>query len=160
MLPGYMRGGQRLKFRDVIHDPYWVQAGVSEVYSFKLSYDMRACKLGLPPLSLPESIAAHHYMRWGSVAVAERATQDLFTSVRTYASSVPRIRIFAAFLGQGEFDEKDASVADMLVTPHALSTYLDLLVEVHREIIGTKTWVGLSEHQSKGESVRKNMLTK
>jgi hypothetical protein len=41
-----------LKQREVVHDPFWAQAGVAEIYSFKMSYDMKACKLGLPPISL------------------------------------------------------------------------------------------------------------
>ena len=142
MLPGYLRGGKRLRYREVVHDPYWVQAVVAEIYTFKISYDMKACKLGLCPISLAQSVCAFHYMRWGSVYIAERATQDLFNSIKIYSSAIPRIRLFAAFFGLGEFEEKDKQVGNILETEHALSTYLDLIVEVHREIVGTKAWKG------------------
>jgi hypothetical protein len=55
---------------------------------------------------LTESVSAFHYMRWGSVNVAERATHDLFKSVRIYISGVPRLRLFAAFFGIADFDER------------------------------------------------------
>ena len=138
MLPGYLRGEKLVRFRQVIHDPYWAQSGVAEIYAFKIKYDMKACKLGLPPISLAQAVSGFHFMRWGSVYVAERAVHDLFYSVQVYSQSISRLRLFAAFFGVGDFDERDRACGAILTSTHAISKYLDLLHEVHREVAGVK----------------------
>jgi hypothetical protein len=57
---------------------------------------------------------------------------DIFLCVRAYRLGVPRLRLFAAFLGDGR--DLDEPVAEMLSTPHALSVYFTLLTEIHREL--------------------------
>ena len=153
MLPGYLRGERQVRFRQVIHDPYWAQSGVAEIYAFKITYDMKACKLGLPPISLAQAVSGFHYMRWGSVYVAERAIHDLFNSVQIYSQSISRLRLFAAFFGVGDFDERDRAWGAVLMSTHALSKYLDLLLEVHREVAAMKD-KAIHERASEREGVK------
>ena len=121
-----------VKNREFYHEPWWGQLMVAEIYRFKLLYDMKAICMGLPPLSLAQAVVAFSYKHWGCLELSERATQDLFICIKAYHSGLPRLRLFAAFLGDGR--ELDDSVADMLRTPHALAVYLNLLLEVHIEM--------------------------
>lgn len=121
-----------VKNREFYNEPWWGQLMVSEIYRFKLLYDMKAICMGLPPLSLAQAVVAFSYKQWGSLDLSERATQDLFICIKAYRSGLPRLRLFAAFLGDGR--ELDDSVADMLRSPHALAVYLNLLLEVHIEM--------------------------
>lgn len=43
----------------VIHEPWWAQAIVAEIYSFKISYDRKACKLGEWVLSNVEVVGGN-----------------------------------------------------------------------------------------------------
>ena len=82
---------------------------------------------------------------------------------------LPRVRLFAAFLGMqgsGDFEgdngpmgnnsDNDAAKREktlmekLLQSPHAVAIYLDLLVEIHREIIATKTWKELFKQKQMG----------
>ena len=126
-----------------------------------MAYDAKACRLGLSPLPLGEAVCALNFARFGVVDVAERETHDLFFTARTYLSALPRVRLFAAFLGvrgSGEFEEvagqpsdddrrEAALVEGALQTPHAVALYLDLLVEVHREVAATSAWKQLLKQQ-------------
>jgi len=125
-----------VKNRDFYHEPWWGQLCIAEVYRFKLLYDMKAACLGLPPISLPEAVMAHSFRQWGCMELAERAIQDLFVCIRAYRGGLPRLRMFAAFLGDGR--ELDDTVAEMLRTPHAVTLYLNLLLEVHLELQQTQ----------------------
>ena len=77
--------------------------------------------------------------------------------MRLYMTALPRVRLFAAFLGvqgSGDFEgdyspmgnssDNDATKRErslmekLLQSPHAVAIYLDLLVEMHREIVATK----------------------
>jgi len=128
-----------LRNREVYHEPWWGQCLVAEVFRYKLTYDAKAAShdakaasLGLNPISLAQAVTASQYVLWGTMELAETVVQDLFLCVRAYRLGVSRLRLFAAFLGDGR--DLDEPVADMLQTPHALSTYLNLLMEVHREL--------------------------
>jgi hypothetical protein len=161
MRAGYVRGARGLRHRAVLREPWWAAAQVAEVYAFKVAYDAKACRLGLPPLPLGEAVCALNFARFGVVDVAERETHDLFFTARMYMSALPRVRLFAAFLGMqgaGEFEEvvgqptdedrRDAALMEgALRTPHAAALYLDLLVEVHREVAATKAWKQLLRQQ-------------
>ena len=132
--PGYVRGvgSVKLKKREILNDAWWGQAVAAEIFAFKLMYDRKAIKLGVPVSNLSEAIAAFHYVKWGSIDVAERMIQDLCKCVQIYAEFNPRLRVFAALLGIGKFEE--ATVASMFLTPQAVSLYLDLLLTIHAEI--------------------------
>jgi len=121
-----------LRNREVYHEPWWGQCLVAEIFRYKLTYDAKAASLGLAPISLAQAVTASQYVLWGTMELAETAVQDLFLCVKAYRLGVPRLRLFAAFLGDGR--DLDEPVADMLKTPHALSAYLSLLLEVHREL--------------------------
>ena len=121
-----------LRNREVYHEPWWGQCLVAEIFRYKLTYDAKAASLGLAPISLAQAVTASQYVLWGTMELAETAVQDLFLCVKAYRLGVPRLRMFAAFLGDGR--DLDEPVADMLKTPHALSAYLSLLLEVHREL--------------------------
>lgn len=148
MAPGYLCQGNSgrsnrpvnakffVKNRDFYHEPWWGQLCIAEIYRFKLLYDMKAACLGLHPISLPEAVMAHSYRQWGCMELAERAIQDLFVCIRAYRGGLPRLRMFAAFLGDGR--ELDDTVAEMLRTPHAVTLYLNLLLEVHMELQQTQ----------------------
>lgn len=132
--PGYVRGAGtvKLKKREILNDSWWGQSLVAEIFAFKLMYDRKAIKLGVPVSNLSEAVAAFHYVKWGSIDVAERMIQDLCKCVKVYGEFNPRLRVFAGLLGIGGFEE--ATVGSMLVTPQAVSLYLDLLLVVHAEV--------------------------
>lgn len=132
--PGYVRGvgSVKLKKRDVVFDAWWGQTLAAEVLSFKLSYDRRATKLGIPICNLSEAVIAYNYVKWGNIDISERMVQDFCRCVKLYGEFSPRLRMFCNFLGMGNYEE--STVATMLLTPQALSLYLDLLTLVHAEI--------------------------
>jgi len=121
-----------LRNREVYHDPWWGQALVGEVYRFKITYDMKAAALGLPPLSLAQAVVASQCRLWGSQELAETMVHDLFVCARSYRFAVSRLRLFSAFLGDGR--DLDEPVAELLATPQAVAVYLNLLAELHREL--------------------------
>lgn len=121
-----------LKNRDVHHEPWWAQTLIAEIYRFKLAYDSKAATLGLNPISLARAVMSSQFCLWGTMDLAETMIHDLFVSIRAYRLGVPRLRLFAAFLGEGK--DLVESIQTALKTPHALSVYLSLLIEVHREL--------------------------
>jgi hypothetical protein len=121
-----------LRNREVYHEPWWGMALVAEIYRYKMTYDAKAASLGLSPVSLAQAVTASQYMLWGTLDLAETVVHDIFLCVRAYRLGVPRLRLFAAFLGDGR--DLDEPVADMLNTPHAFSVYTSLLTEIHREL--------------------------
>jgi hypothetical protein len=121
-----------LRNREVYHEPWWGQALVAEVFRYKITYDAKAASLGLNPLPLAQAVTASQYYLWGTMELAETVVHDIFLCVRAYRLGVPRLRLFAAFLGDGR--DLDEPVAEMLSTPHALSVYFTLLTEIHREL--------------------------
>jgi hypothetical protein len=137
MRPGYLRGDWKgnneffkVKHREVVHDIWWIQAGISDIYAFKLDYDLKASQLRLPPIPLPQAIMAQQYLKWGSVEVAERMSHDLCYGSFIYQGSAPRLRMFCSFLGIRTGLEEPAF--SLMQTPQALSQYLNLINEVHR----------------------------
>eukprot|EP01034_Spumella_vulgaris_P030586 gene30586-37827_t len=131
MSAGYLRqthgnytGKFLLKNRDVYHDPWYGQIAVAEIYKFKYIYDYKAISMGLECITLPQAVTSYHYFVYGCMDVADRAIHDLFTCIRAYRFGVPRLRMFAAFLGDGR--ELDEATAEMLRTPHAYNVYMTL----------------------------------
>jgi len=121
-----------LKQRDVHHDPWWAEALVAEMYRFKLAYDCKAASLGLNPISLAHAVVASQFCMWGSMDLAEMMIHDVFVSIKAYRWGVPRLRLFAAFLGDGK--DIDENIQVILKTPQALSVYYSLLIEIHKEL--------------------------
>lgn len=137
MRPGYLRGDWKgdneffkVKHREVVQDIWWIQAGISDIYAFKLEYDLKASQLRLPPIPLPQAIMAQQYLKWGSVEVAERMSHDLCYGAFLYQGSAPRLRMFCSFLGIHTGLDEPAS--SLMQTPQALTQYLNLINEVHR----------------------------
>lgn len=122
---------QPLKTREVYHEPWWAQGHVAAIYLFKINHDARAVRLGLPCLPLCHAVAAYHYFLWGSIDIAERAIHDLFISIRAYRMNLPRLRLFAAFLGDGK--DLDDAITKMLTSPQAIAVYFHLLFDLHKE---------------------------
>lgn len=165
MRAGYVRDEDSLRFRDKVHDPHWAQGLIGEVYAFKTLYDVRASRGGVGPITLQESVAAFHYYRWGVVAAAERATHDLFKCMQTHRT-VSRFKMFSALLGHTlpshthtphthahhTQTPHTADMAEVLHTTHALSSFFNLLCEIHREMDHTKTELEREIHQSRGET--------
>ena len=123
-----------LKNREVHFEPWWAQMNVAEMYKYKIQYDVKAISLGLPCLSLPHAVASYNYCMWGSPDLADRAIQDLFVCVKTYRWGIPRLRLFAAFLGDGR--DLEDPVANILQGPQAINTYINLLLQVHKVLQG------------------------
>jgi hypothetical protein len=97
-----------------------------------MNFDRKASATGHEPITLAQATVAFHFKQFGVVEMAERSVQDLFVSIKAYRLGVPRLRLFAAFLGDGR--DLDPVVADMLKTPQAVAVYFNLLIEVHREM--------------------------
>lgn len=145
MAAGYLSNNRRdknlpsvipLKLREVYFEPWWGQGHVAGIYMYKIQYDFKASLLGLAPVPLAQAVAGYHYHYWGSSDMAERSVHDLFVCIKAYRMAVPRLRMFAAFLGDGR-DIED-SIAEVLRTPQALSIYTNLLMSVHRELYRKK----------------------
>lgn len=129
---GYLRGSRGVRARTVVNDPWWGQCLVADIYAFKIIFDGKAGRAGLPPIMLHEATSALLYSKWGSLDIVEREIHDLCTCVQSYQGS-PRLRMFAAFIGQPcDLDNQTASIFQ---TQHAVSLYLNLVVEVHRELM-------------------------
>lgn len=124
-----------LKSREIVMEPWWGQSCVAEIFAFKLSYDKKAKALGLPLLSLAQATVSYFYFIYGCLPVAERSVQDLFVAVKTYRLGVPRLKLFAAFVGDSR--DLDEGVTEILKAPHAVELYLQLLVEIHKSIATT-----------------------
>lgn len=121
-----------LKNREIYHEPWWGQAQVAEILRFKLNYDLKAISLGVVPISLPQAVVGYYYHFWGSLDLAERSVHDFFVCIRAYRLGVPRLRLFAALLGEGRDLDEMASL--MLRTPYALAVYFALLNAIHQEL--------------------------
>jgi len=121
-----------LKQRDVHHDPWWAEVLVAEIYRFKMAYDCKAASLGMNPISLAHAAVASQFCMWGSMELAEIMVHDIFVSIRAYRWGVPRLRLFAAFLGDGKDIEEN--IQNILKMPQALSVYYSLLIEIHEEL--------------------------
>jgi len=132
MRPGYLRsvGYNMIKRRMIIQDPWWTQTLIAEIYAYKLSYDIKASRLGHEHISFPMAIAACMYDRFGCLEVSERAIHDIFMCIKSYHYCLPRLRMFGAFVGVGSLEEP---VLSILQSKEAVALYLDLLVRVHHE---------------------------
>lgn len=130
---GYLSGRGQTKTRRVYNEPWWAQVAVADVYAFKVEYDRRAVSLGLAPISLGAATVGSLLKFWGNVEAAERALHDLCLAVRTYQHAVPRLKLFAIFLGGNwsDSDPLDPSLVVSLQTEAAVSRYLDLVVALH-----------------------------
>lgn len=133
MRPGYVRGSNAIKRREVFNDPWWVQTIIAEVYSFKLTFDTKAAVRGLPAISLPQAVLSTLYSKCGSIEIAERLTHDVFLNAKAYCIGVPRIRLFCVFLNVFN-EDLDELVAAMLRSTYALSSFMSLLYELHQQI--------------------------
>jgi hypothetical protein len=163
MRPGYLLGQKvnpPIRQRAIAHDPWWVEEIISGVYALKLAFDIKASACGFPPIALSTALCTFQYMRWGSIEVAERCTHDFFHCMHLHYYGAPRIRQFGAFLGADVTagnapkdpstmmssaaalaaqlapsvdEETEPVVWEMLRTPMALSLYLSLLLDIHRE---------------------------
>ena len=120
-----------IKQRRVFQEPWWALLIVGEVYAFKLSYDRRAACLGLASIPVAHATAACLFELWGALEVAERYLHDLCLAVRTYQHALPRLRMFATFIGGGWELDMDPATAALMRTEHAVSRYLDLVVALH-----------------------------
>lgn len=131
MRGGYLRGARGLRARKVVSDPWVAQGLVAEIFAFKLKLDLKAGRLGMPPIRLEEAAAAALFLRWGSLDVAERALHDLCLACRAHSNS-PRLRLFAALVGIPCGIE--AAEAAQLGTTHAATVYLNLVLQIHRAV--------------------------
>ena len=152
-------GGRAVKYeklylrnREVYHEPWWGQALIAEVYRYKMTYDAKAASLGLNPIPLAQAVTASQFYLWGTLDLAETMVHDIFLCVRAYRLGVSRLRLFAAFLGDGR--DLDEPVANMLATPHALSVYLTLLTEIHRELHREQAENLRTQHQRAAASAK------
>ena len=138
MRPGYLHGTNTegglapLKARRVYVEPWALQTLVAHVYSFKINYDVKAARAGFPLLDLPSAIVSLHLKLFNVPDVSERVLQDLCLGMQTYMHGLPRVRLFACFLGCGEVEEPFAT---QLKSNLALSTYIELLVTIHRVLV-------------------------
>ena len=120
-----------LKNREVYYEPWYVLTIIAEIYRYKLQYDMKAIATGFEPIELSKAIVAYSFEQWGSIEMAERGIQDLFQNIRCYRPVMSRVRLFGAFVGDPF--ELDNDVAEVLQTHFAIFTYLNLLLDVHKE---------------------------
>jgi hypothetical protein len=141
MRPGYLRGLNTddglppLKSRRVYIEPWALQTLVAHVYAFKINYDVRAAKAGFSLIELPLAIVSLHLKLFNVPDASERVLQDLCLGMQTYMHGLPRVRMFACFLGCGEVEEPFAS---QLKSNLALLTYIELLVSIHRVLISSQ----------------------
>lgn len=155
---------QGLRWREVFLDPWAGSAGVASVYLFKLDYDLKAARLGLAPLSLPQAVSAYFYHVMGTATAAERALHDLFVCVRTYRHAASRLRLFSLFLGDAResglvpsmsaaggvlntshlsasaaaaaiaAEESGQLLVEVLASPQCWTVYIQLLLRVHAAV--------------------------
>lgn len=133
MRPGYIKGdpGMALRSRRVFMEPWAAQSYVALIYMLKLSLDRRAAKHLRTPISFAHVIVSLLYMLYGIGEIAERVLHDLCLSVQAYSPGLPRLRMFACFIGSGELEEPMATIFQ---SEYAVNTYLDLLALIHKEI--------------------------
>jgi hypothetical protein len=124
-------GGNLLKSRRVYLEPWILQLLVSNIYAYKLSYDFKAMKISQPHISLPQATSALLLMFFSSLDLVERVMHDLCLGIQTYMHGCPRLRLFASFLGFGEVEEP---TSQMLTEEILLTSYLELLALIHKEI--------------------------
>ncbi len=151
--PGMKKGGfysAPLKHREVYHEPWWAQVHIANIYLFKISYDMKASQLGKEGINLPQAISAYFYCVWGSMDVAERSIQDLFVAIKSYRFNMPRLRLFAAFVGDGRDLEGD-SVEEVFATSEAVSIYYSLLFAIHRQLAKKREYMLRLASKSSGK---------
>jgi hypothetical protein len=115
---------QGLRWREVFVEPWVGSSSVASIYLFKLDYDLKAARLGLSPLSLPQAVSAYFYHVLGTATAAERSLQDLFVCVRSYRHCVSRLRLFSLFLG-------DCRDSGLVSTMSATSSVAGLLQNSH-----------------------------
>lgn len=137
MRPGYLRGLvvdglPPLKSRRVYIEPWALQTLVSSIFSFKLNYDLKATRVGFSLIDLPLATISVLLKLFNVPDVSERVLQDLCLGMQTYMHGLPRVRMFACFLGCGEVEEPFAS---QLRSSLAVATYLELLVTIHHVLM-------------------------
>ncbi len=64
MRPGYLRGKNDVKKREVLHEPWFVQEALAGIYVLKLTHDAKAALAGLPPIPLPNAVLTFNFLRW------------------------------------------------------------------------------------------------
>ena len=133
MRPGYLRGlttnGQAsLKSRRVYIEPWALQTLISHIYMFKINHDLKAGRSGQLSVELPTAVVAAVLKMFSVPDLSERIIQDVFLGMQTYMHGLPRVRMFACFLGCGEVEEPFAS---HLKGSLAIATYFELLMSIH-----------------------------
>ncbi|CAM9108122.1 unnamed protein product [Discosporangium mesarthrocarpum] len=143
MRPGYMRGTGGIVTRRVSHPPSWSQQQVAQVYTAMLRAEVHTRRCGLPlrgPASGPSRRPLHrvvfdHLLQtWGRPELAERAAQDLFFNVRALSPALPRLRLFAAFMGCRPPEGASSSFEGDrdLYNEEAFAFYLKAVATIHR----------------------------
>jgi hypothetical protein len=118
-----------LKKRRVGMDPWCAHALVAEIYYFKLSFDRRARIAGTPTIDLQKAVVASQLHMWGCIELAEITIQDLCFTVKTFMHAIPRLKLFASFLGFGEIDQPHAPFLSHNTAP---LRYLELVCCIHK----------------------------
>jgi hypothetical protein len=149
--PGYLGGGGHLfaesiqlqqpplpllKSRRVYLEPWILQSLVSNIYAYKLTYDIKAMKISQPLVTLPNATSSFLLMLFSSIDLVERTMHDLCLGIQTYMHGCPRLRLFAAFLGFGEVEDP---ISHILTEEIMLTSYLELLAVIHKEVAYKKT---------------------
>jgi hypothetical protein len=140
-----------LKFREVYQEPWWAQANIANIYLYKISYDMKAAQLGKEPITLPQAISSYFYGIWGSTDVAERSIQDLFVAIKAYRFNLPRLRLFACFIGDGR--DLEENLIEILNSTEAMSIYFSLIFAIHRQLTKKREHMLKVATQSRSNSI-------
>eukprot|EP00605_Chrysophyceae_sp_TOSAG23-4_P002197 GSChrysophyteH1.ASY1.ANO1.2427.1 assembled CDS len=135
MRPGYLRGMRYLKQRDVPMPPWWAQLQIAEIVAYKINHDVTAARIGQKALTLGKAVMAFSLNKWSSVEVAERNVQDFMQCIKNHHGISSRLSLFAAMLGAlAREAENNDDVMKVLQTDLAISLYINLLADIHREI--------------------------
>lgn len=125
-----------IKTRHVYYEPWWTHAVIADIFQHKLSADVRAAAEMQSPVALSEAVVACMLKKYGEPEVAERMTHDLFFNVMALLQAVPRVHLFACFLGithslsdAHAFKER-VQQQRRLASAEALNEYLNALVAI------------------------------
>lgn len=129
---GYALSQRGLRARKVYMEPWCAQAVIAEILYFKIMFDRKARSCNLPVIDLRYALIVCHWNLWGCSEMAELSIHDFCTAVRNYMHGLPRLRIFAAFLG---FSDLEQPISGILTTPLALNMYLQLILCIHQECL-------------------------
>jgi hypothetical protein len=134
MRSGYFRLGSSqltLRSRRVYMEPWSAHVFVGNIYTYKLAYDMKASRLGKPVVPFSVACLSMATMLFSSSEIADRVMQDICLAVQTTMHGMPRLRMFACFLGFGELEQP---IGSLFTTDLAVGMYLELLILIHVEL--------------------------